>query len=144
MNGHPSTATAPLQRTPPKLGGAVTASASSPFMDTPSKVQAKRGTPQTSPSKPGPTLKQNTGANHRVGADSGLGDSVSGAVRSMQSGLSLLNGSSDFEPGPLSVWGGDGDDMSMELLTDVDDEGNVDEEVRRIFLCWYQPAPRQY
>jgi len=96
-------------------------------METPSKVQvqSKRNTPQSSPSIPSP-IKQKPGANWRVGADGG-------AVHSMQSGLSLLNGSSDFEPGPFSVWGGDGDDMSMELMTDVDDEGNVDEEV------WLRP-----
>ena len=50
------------------------------------------------------------------------------AVHSMQSSLNLLNGSSDFEPGPFSVWAGDGDGMSIELMTDFDD-GSVDEEV---------------
>ena len=96
-------------------------------MDTPSKVQAKRNTSQPSPSKPGP--KQGPDANNRARAERlDLGLDGGSAVHTMQSSLSLLSGSSNFEPGPFSVWGGDGDDMLMELTTDVYD-GNVDEEV---------------
>lgn len=40
-------------------------------------------------------------------------------------GMSMINGSTEM--GPFSVWDGEGDDMTMELLTDVDD-GNIDEE----------------
>lgn len=41
--------------------------------------------------------------------------------------MNMVNGS--MELGPFSAWDGEGDDMTMELLTDLDD-GNVDEEVK--------------
>lgn len=49
-------------------------------------------------------------------------------MNSLNSSMSLFNGGAEFEPGPFSVWGGDGDDMTMDLVTDIED-GNVDEEM---------------
>lgn len=43
-------------------------------------------------------------------------------------GVDMTNGTTEVGAGAFSVWGGD-DDMSLDMLTDVDDCGDVDEEV---------------
>ncbi|GLB40918.1 putative A Receptor for Ubiquitination Targets [Lyophyllum shimeji] len=104
------------QNTPPRM--TLGTSTSGGLNGTPSKVSPKRPTPQSTPSKQSTTpdvpwsqqgvLQENT---------SPLGDSTA---------LSMINGSSALQA--FSSWGGETDDMTMELLTDVDD-GDVDEEM---------------
>lgn len=97
---------------------------SSNLVHTPTKPSSKHTTPHSTPSKQGlrvtmpgvPWSQQGTLQHENPNL---LADNP--AMLSM----SMLNGS---EASPLSLWDGEADDMTMELLTDVD-EGNVDEEV---------------
>ncbi|KAG5645388.1 hypothetical protein DXG03_006341 [Asterophora parasitica] len=116
------------QSTPPKMISLTSSSTSSTLNHTPSKPPSKRPTPQSTSSKqPLPdvpwsqqgTLNEN--ASLLLESDAVMGLSASTSV-------SLINGA-----GAFSSWGGETDDMTMELMTDAD-EGVVDEEVGGVAL----------
>ncbi|KAF5370917.1 hypothetical protein D9615_009798 [Tricholomella constricta] len=111
------------QGTPPRMMS-LTSSTSSNLNHTPSKPSSKRPTPQSTPSKqPLPDVPwSQQGTLHEN--PSLLSESA--AMQSLNASASVFNGTGAMQA--FSSWGGETDDMTMELMTDADD-GNVDEEM---------------
>ncbi|KAF8066612.1 hypothetical protein FPV67DRAFT_1495695 [Lyophyllum atratum] len=103
------------QSTPPRMH--LGSSPGNGLHSTPSKMSNKRPSPQSSPSKqPLPDVPwSQQGVLHE-----------NPSLLAESTAMSMMNGSSAIQA--FSSWGGETDDMTMELLTDVDD-GDVDEDM---------------